>query len=92
MVDMEKSIVESCDTYYYLLAREMGVNMMHDFMRPLGFGQKQASTWKAKLLVFCPLPSGRKNTLRNQSNRSGLRVKRFHWALDKATTRLPFCK
>jgi penicillin-binding protein 2 len=40
MVDMEKSIVESCDTYYYLLAREMGVNMMHDFMSPLGFGQK----------------------------------------------------
>jgi penicillin-binding protein 2 len=40
MVDMEKSIVESCDTYYYLLAREMGVNMMHDFMGPLGFGQK----------------------------------------------------
>jgi len=38
-VNMEKSIVESCDTYYYLLARDMGVNMMHDFMKPLGFGQ-----------------------------------------------------
>jgi len=40
IVDMQKSIVESCDTYYYLLARDMGVNMMHDFMKPLGFGQK----------------------------------------------------
>ena len=39
MVDMAKSIVESCDTYYYTLARDMGVNMMHDFMKPLGFGQ-----------------------------------------------------
>ncbi len=39
MVNMEKSLVESCDTYYYLLARDMGVNMMHDFMKPLGFGQ-----------------------------------------------------
>ena len=38
-VDMAKSIVESCDTYYYHLARDMGVNMMHDFMKPLGFGQ-----------------------------------------------------
>ncbi len=38
-VDMAKSIIESCDTYYYLLARDMGVNMMHDFMKPLGFGQ-----------------------------------------------------
>jgi penicillin-binding protein 2 len=38
-VDMAKSIVESCDTYYYMLARDMGVNMMYDFMKPLGFGQ-----------------------------------------------------
>ena len=38
-VDMYKSIVESCDTYYYLLARDMGVDLMHDQMKPLGFGQ-----------------------------------------------------
>ena len=38
-VDMYKSIVESCDTYYYLLARDMGVDMMHDQMKPFGFGQ-----------------------------------------------------
>jgi penicillin-binding protein 2 len=38
-VDMAKSIVESCNTYYYHLARDMGVNPMHDFMKPLGFGQ-----------------------------------------------------
>ena len=38
-VDMYKSIVESCDTYYYTLARDMGVDLMHDQMMPLGFGQ-----------------------------------------------------
>jgi penicillin-binding protein 2 len=38
-VDMYKSIVESCDTYYYLLARDMGVDLMHDQLKPLGFGQ-----------------------------------------------------
>jgi penicillin-binding protein 2 len=38
-VDMYKSIVESCDTYYYTLARDMGVDLMHDQMKPLGFGQ-----------------------------------------------------
>ena len=38
-VDMAKSIVESCNTYYYHLARDMGVNPMHDFMKPLGLGQ-----------------------------------------------------
>jgi penicillin-binding protein 2 len=38
-VDMYKSIVQSCDTYYYVLANDMGVDAMHDFMKPLGFGQ-----------------------------------------------------
>ncbi len=38
-VDMYRAIVESCDTYYYLLARDMGVDLMHDWMKPLGFGQ-----------------------------------------------------
>ena len=39
MVDMYKSIVQSCDTYYYLLANDMGVDTIHDFMKPFGFGQ-----------------------------------------------------
>jgi penicillin-binding protein 2 len=38
-VDMYKSIVESCDTYYFMLARDLGVNEIHDQMQPLGFGQ-----------------------------------------------------
>src|SRR6187402_233785 len=38
-VDMYKSIVQSCDTYYYTLANDLGVDAMHDFMAPLGFGQ-----------------------------------------------------
>ena len=38
-VDMYKSIVHSCDTYYYILANELGVDVMHDFMKPFGFGQ-----------------------------------------------------
>ena len=38
-VDMYKSIVQSCDTYYYMLANDLGVDAMHDFMKPLGLGQ-----------------------------------------------------
>jgi penicillin-binding protein 2 len=38
-VDMYKSIVESCDTYYYMLGNEMGIDAIHDFMKPFGFGQ-----------------------------------------------------
>ncbi|MEO8599292.1 MAG: penicillin-binding protein 2 [bacterium] len=38
-VDMYKSIVESCNTYYYMLANDLGVDTIHDFMKPFGFGQ-----------------------------------------------------
>jgi penicillin-binding protein 2 len=38
-VDMYKSIVHSCDTYYYMLANDLGVDAIHDFMKPFGFGQ-----------------------------------------------------
>ncbi len=38
-VDMYKSIVQSCDTYYYILANDMGVDLMHEQMSHLGFGQ-----------------------------------------------------
>lgn len=40
VVDMYKSIVESCDTYYYQLANDLGVDAIHDFMVPFGFGEK----------------------------------------------------
>lgn len=38
-VDMHTSIVKSSNVYYYSLANEMGVDLIHDFMKPLGFGQ-----------------------------------------------------
>lgn len=39
-VDMHKSIVVSSDTYYYSLANVMGVDAIHNFMQPFGFGSK----------------------------------------------------
>ena len=38
-VDMYLSIVKSSNVYYYSLASELGVDGIHDFMAPLGFGQ-----------------------------------------------------
>jgi penicillin-binding protein 2 len=39
LVDMYKAIVVSCDTYFYQLANDMGVDAMHDFMKEFGLGQ-----------------------------------------------------
>ena len=39
-VNMHDSIVASCDTYYYQLGNEMGVDNIHAFMKQFGFGEK----------------------------------------------------
>jgi penicillin-binding protein 2 len=38
-VDMYTSIVKSSNVYYYALANDLGVDAIHDFMKPFGFGQ-----------------------------------------------------
>jgi penicillin-binding protein 2 len=39
-VDMTKSIIVSCDTYYYMLAGDTDIDVTHDFMSQFGFGRK----------------------------------------------------
>jgi penicillin-binding protein 2 len=39
-VDMYKSIVESCNTYYYQLANDMGIDNIAAFMGSIGFGSR----------------------------------------------------
>ncbi|WP_114969729.1 penicillin-binding protein 2 [Rhodoferax ferrireducens] len=39
MVNMYTSIVQSCDTYYYMLANDMGVDTIHDQLQRFGFGE-----------------------------------------------------
>ena len=40
MVDLHKSIVVSCNTYYYQLANDLGIEGIAGFMAPLGFGSR----------------------------------------------------
>ena len=39
IMDMRAAILYSSNAYFYSLANELGVETMHDFMAPLGFGQ-----------------------------------------------------
>ena len=39
-VDMMKSIIVSCDTYYYMLAADTDIDVTHDFLAQFGFGDK----------------------------------------------------
>jgi penicillin-binding protein 2 len=40
MVDMHKSVVVSCDTYYYLLANDMGIDSISRFIGQFGLGSR----------------------------------------------------
>ena len=40
LVNMHKSIVVSCDTYYYGLANELGIDAIHNFLSRFGFGSR----------------------------------------------------
>ena len=37
-VDMYRSIVESCDTYYYILSNDLGIDAIARHLAPFGFG------------------------------------------------------
>jgi penicillin-binding protein 2 len=37
---MHKAIVESCDTYFYELAQDLGIDMIHDFIAQFGLGER----------------------------------------------------
>ena len=39
VVNMYSSIVQSCDTYYYMLANDLGVDTIHEQMQRFGFGE-----------------------------------------------------
>jgi len=39
-VDLHKSIVISCDTYYYGVAQDLGIDNIHQFIGKFGFGKR----------------------------------------------------
>ena len=53
-VDMRKSIAQSCDTYYYRLANDMGIETMHDYLQRFGFGQRSEVDMDGELEGLLP--------------------------------------
>ena len=53
-VDMHKSIVVSCDTYYYLLAAESDIDETHAWMSTLGFGRQTGVDIEGELAGVLP--------------------------------------
>ena len=39
-VDLQMAIAESCDVYFYDLARRLTIDRMHEYLHPYGFGER----------------------------------------------------
>ena len=54
VVNLHKSIVVSCDTYYYSLAVDMGVDLIHNYLTRFGFGAKTGIDIEGELQGLAP--------------------------------------
>ncbi len=63
-VDLYKSIVASCDTYYYQLANDLGIDNIASFMAPFGFGSKTGIDIEGESVGVLPSPAWKKKRFR----------------------------
>ena len=54
VVNLHRSIVVSCDTYYYGLAVDMGVDLIHNYLTRFGFGAKTGIDIEGELQGLAP--------------------------------------
>lgn len=62
-VDLEKSIVRSCDTYYYRLAHKVGIQTMHDFLVKFSFGSNTGIDIYGERSGVMPSPDWKRGAL-----------------------------
>ena len=55
-VDLKRSITVSCDSYYYGLARDMGIERMAGFLGQFGFGKRTGVDLDGELAGLMPTP------------------------------------
>lgn len=65
MVDLHKSLVVSSDVYYYMLANDLGIQAIHDFMKPWGFGQLTGIDLEGEKRGVLPSPEWKRSVFKN---------------------------
>lgn len=64
MVDLHKSIVVSCNTYYYQLANDLGIDGIAGFMAPFGFGERTGIDLPGEAAGVLPSPEWKRGRFR----------------------------
>lgn len=63
-VNLYTSIVKSSNVYYYSLANELGVDLMHEQLSPLGFGRRTGIDLEGEVTGVLPSTEWKKRTYR----------------------------
>ncbi|MBM3390263.1 MAG: penicillin-binding protein 2 [Betaproteobacteria bacterium] len=63
-VNLHTSIVKSSNVYYYSLANEMGVDLMHEQLGPLGFGRRTGIDLEGEVTGLLPSTEWKKRAHR----------------------------
>jgi penicillin-binding protein 2 len=63
-VDMYKSIVHSCDTYYYVLSNDMGIDAIARSIAPFGFGSRTGIDLEGESMGVLPSPEWKQRRFR----------------------------
>jgi penicillin-binding protein 2 len=64
-VDLYKSIVVSCDTYYYMLANDLGIDNIARFIGQFGFGAKTGIDVEGEFVGVLPSPEWKMRRFKN---------------------------
>ena len=59
-VDLHKSLVISCDTYYYMLAHDLGITNIYNFIGQFGFGREIGIDIPGEVRGLLPSPEWKK--------------------------------
>jgi penicillin-binding protein 2 len=66
-INMHTAIVQSCDTYFYSVSNQLGINRLHDFLTEFGLGQKTGIDILGERTGLVPSPEWKKKTFKQKN-------------------------
>ncbi|WP_312969467.1 penicillin-binding protein 2 [Acinetobacter gerneri] len=66
VVNLHKAIMVSCDTYFYILSYQMGIDRMNEWMRQFGFGEKTGVDLPSESEGLYPSPEWKMRTRKSK--------------------------
>ncbi|MGN1056730.1 MAG: penicillin-binding protein 2, partial [Comamonas sp.] len=60
--NLRRSIIKSSNVYYYMLANDMGVDLIHEYLSPMGFGRRTGIDLHGESTGVLPSTEWKRNT------------------------------